>query len=59
MIDAPEWTTQLPEVKPRKNKALLQVMSEDQKRQYRRLMRQRRNQKGVHLKMWWMMKNNK
>lgn len=53
MIAPPEWTTQLPEVKPKKNRALLQVMSQDQKRQYRKLMRQRRNQKGVHLKMWW------
>ncbi|WP_372365455.1 DUF1800 family protein [Candidatus Uabimicrobium sp. HlEnr_7] len=53
VISAPEWTEERPQIKPRKNKALLQVMSEGQKREYRKLMRQKRRQKSVHLKMWW------
>lgn len=52
IIPAPEWT-QENITNPRKNKLLMQVMSENQKKAYRKLHRRKQRQKGVQLKIWW------
>ena len=52
VLPAPEWTQNVTDIRNR-NKFLMKIMSEDQKRQYRMLSRQKRNQKGIQLKIWW------